>query len=104
MRPMILLLVATACQRAPTDPPVTPSGPDSATDSVAVDSDPVDTPADTVDSDAGLPAGLNGVAPAQPLHLPDFVATNSDGGLRGPDDLRGHPTVVWFFPAANTPG
>ncbi|MFK7930694.1 MAG: hypothetical protein AB8H79_21090 [Myxococcota bacterium] len=29
---------------------------------------------------------------------------NLDGTPRSRDDLMGHPTVVWFFPFAGTPG
>lgn len=53
---------------------------------------------------APLPPGLYGEAPPDALPLPEFVATNFDGGARGPADLVGHPTVVWFFPFAGTPG
>ena len=56
-------------------------------------------------SDAGeLLAGLNGQAPEEAIPVPEFVATNHDGGVRGPEDLVGQPTVLWFFPFAGTPG
>ena len=48
--------------------------------------------------------GLAGVAPATPLSIPEFSAVNQDGAPRSRDDLLGHPTVVWYFPAAGTPG
>ena len=64
---------------------------------------------DTATTDGGgateLPeTGLNGAVAADALPLPAFSATSHDGGSRGPDDLRGHPTAVWFFPAAGTYG
>ena len=61
--------------------------------------DPLDS------SGAGaLPPGLHGQAPPDAVPLPEFVATSHDGSERGPDDLVGHPTVLWFFPFAGTPG
>ena len=56
------------------------------------------------DSDDELPSGLSGTEPSSPVPVPDFTATNYDGGTRTSTDLVGHPTVVWFFPAAATPG
>ena len=49
-------------------------------------------------------AKLHGTAPKLPVVAPDFVAHNSDGAARGKADLLGHPTVLWFYPAAATPG
>ena len=61
--------------------------------------------ADTArDSGDVAPHTFVGVAPETPVALPDFTATNRDGGARGPADLRGSPTVMWFYPAANTFG
>lgn len=51
-----------------------------------------------------LPDGLHGSAPAENLPAPEFVAVNRDGTARGQPDLIGHPTVVWFYPAAMTSG
>jgi cytochrome oxidase Cu insertion factor (SCO1/SenC/PrrC family) len=45
-----------------------------------------------------------GVLPPQPLTVPVFQATAHTGATRGLADLKGKPTVVWFYPAANTPG
>ncbi len=47
---------------------------------------------------------LNGDVPDNPQSLPDFVAINSDGAARSREDLLGHPTVMWFYPAAATAG
>jgi hypothetical protein len=57
------------------------------------------------DDDTVMPSddSLHGSYPATELPLPQFEALNSDGSVRGPDDLRGHPTVLWFFPFAGTP-
>jgi hypothetical protein len=57
------------------------------------------------DDDTVMPPddSLHGTYPGSELPLPQFEALNSDGAVRGPDDLRGHPTVMWFFPFAGTP-
>ncbi len=62
-----------------------------------------DTSSVTTDTSA-LESDLYGERPGAPVALPDFVATNRDGTSRGPADLRGHPTVMWFYPAAGTYG
>ena len=36
--------------------------------------------------------------------LTAFTALNSDGSTRDESNLNGSPTVMWFFPAADTPG
>ena len=69
----------------------------SGTDSAAL----LDTARDSGDV---APYDFVGVPPEAPVALPDFTATNRDGGARGPADLRGSPTVMWFYPAANTFG
>ncbi len=60
---------------------------------------PVETPVA-----AAAESALHGVAPAAPVPLPEFAAVSHDGSPRSRADLVGHPTVVWFFPAAGTPG
>ena len=47
---------------------------------------------------------LNGSYPAAELPPPDFVATAHNGQTRSKDDLLGHVTVMWFYPAASTGG
>lgn len=47
---------------------------------------------------------LNGTVPDDPVNLPEFAATNSDGAARSREDVLGDPTVIWFFPAAGTYG
>ncbi len=63
------------------------------------------------DSDTGAPAtevtdteGFNGTSPREPVPLPTFAALNQYGDPRGPEDLLGHATVIWFYPLADTPG
>ncbi len=53
---------------------------------------------------APLPTGLYGHAPSAPLAAPAFAATNRDGATRDRDAVLGHPSVIWFYPAADTPG
>jgi hypothetical protein len=60
-----------------------------------------DTGGGAVDSAAPV---LVGQAPASPVPAPDFAATNRDGGARDREDPLGHPTVMWFYPAAGTAG
>ena len=70
---------------------------------VADASDPSDTPSvTTVEGIRDL--GLSGDVPRVSAELADFAATNSDGNPRGPPDIAGSPTVLWFFPAAGTYG
>lgn len=69
------------------------------------DNDDSSATADDDDGKLVLPpeSKLHGSYPAANLELPQFEALNSDGSVRGPDHLRGHPTVMWFFPFAGTP-
>ncbi len=52
----------------------------------------------------GGTADLNGSVPDEALPAPDFAATNMDGAARDREDVLGHPTVMWFYPAAGTAG
>lgn len=47
---------------------------------------------------------LYGDQAAERTPAPEFSATNSDGAARDREDLLGHPTVMWFYPAAATAG
>ncbi len=47
---------------------------------------------------------LNGDVPRSPVSAPEFAAVNFDGSARSREDLLGHPTVMWFYPAAATSG
>ena len=79
-------------------------------DSEATDTSITDTDTDTDAEDTGEVidsgdvASLTGVPPKNPILLPEFTATNSDGSARGPVDLENVRTVLWFYPAAGTPG
>jgi len=68
---------------------------------VADSSDPSDA-VTTVDDIRNL--DISGDVPRVSSALVDFVATNSDGSSRGPPNIAGSPTVLWFFPAAGTYG
>ena len=47
---------------------------------------------------------LFGTAPTQPVPAPEFLAYSHESEPRTREDLMGHPTVLWFFPFADTPG
>jgi peroxiredoxin len=47
---------------------------------------------------------LNGSLVEETIPAPDFMALNHDGTERSKADFLGKPTVIWFYPAANTPG
>ncbi|MES2644383.1 MAG: hypothetical protein V4850_33160 [Myxococcota bacterium] len=86
----MLLLLLFAC-----------AGTDGDTAKVA---DPADTDTDT-DADTDTDVGaLYGTPPESPVSLPSFAATNQYGAARSEADLLGHPTVLWFYPAAGTYG
>jgi hypothetical protein len=91
--PALGLLLGCAGIGGPGNIPTAPVDDDDSTAVVADDDDTVMPPDDS----------LHGSYPATELALPQFEALNSDGSVRGPDDLRGHPTVLWFFPFAGTP-
>ena len=59
---------------------------------------------DTDTSSTTLTGDFNGTLPPIEIAAPDFSAQNRDESLRSKDDLLGHPTVLWFFPFAGTPG
>jgi hypothetical protein len=56
------------------------------------------------DSPASGASTMVGVAPNPALSVPEFSALNQEGAPRSRADLLGHPTVLWYFPAAGTPG
>ena len=47
---------------------------------------------------------LYGSRPDTAIPLSDFHAVALDGSPRDSSSLLGHPTVVWFYPAAGTYG
>jgi hypothetical protein len=58
----------------------------------------------TVTIDPGLADQLNGQIASGDYPPPSFVAQNYDLTERTEADLIGHPTVLWFYPLAKTPG
>ncbi len=62
-----------------------------------------ETPEDE-DAELVLPYGLNGTRIDPPTPLVDFYAVNRDGSSRSMVDLTDGPTVIWFYPAADTYG
>jgi len=54
--------------------------------------------------DTGLYAETIGERPDEFLGLPEFEATAHNGEARGQADLLGHPSVIWFYPMADTSG
>jgi hypothetical protein len=89
--PMLMLLGCT------TEPGASDKGAD--------DSGPLDTSA-ADDSGITMDTGesYNGSFPEARIPAPEFAALNRDGTTRGQPDLIGHPSVLWFYPAANTSG
>ena len=60
---------------------------------------------DTTDEPVDLSTlNLNGTLPAANLDPPEFVALNRDGTERTEANLIGQPTVLWFYPLADSPG
>ena len=49
-------------------------------------------------------AKLVGKCADEARKVPSFKALSHDGTTRSDKDLVGHPTVLWFFPVAGTPG
>lgn len=47
---------------------------------------------------------LYGTRPLTNKGAPEFTAQNDGGGDRTREDLLGHATAMWFYPAANTGG
>ncbi len=103
---MHLLLLSLGCSGTPIDvDSATVSDADADTDTDAdtdADAD-TDTDADT-DADTVTQGMLNGHIPDEPVPAPKFSATNMDNTGRTRPDLIGHPSVLWFYPAAGTAG
>ncbi len=93
MRPFLLLTMGLAACTSPGK-----VGDDSAASPGASAADSGE-PVNEVD-----PSELNGEQPDEPLPAPEFAARNRDGAARDREDLLGHPTVMWFYPAAATAG
>ena len=99
---LLFLLIAAGCGDATSDDSDTDTDTDTDTDSDTDTDTDTDTDSDT-DTDIN-PDEMNGIVPDVPAQLPEFSALNHDGSARGPSDLTGTPTVMWFFPYANTYG
>lgn len=76
-------------------------GPEEQKEDTASQPEPEDTgpPVDTA-----LYGDLEGDRPDEYLEAPEFSARNQHEEERGQDDLLGHPSVLWFYPMANTSG
>jgi hypothetical protein len=64
---------------------------------------PADAP-DAGATKADAVSDLVGARPAAPLSAPEFSALDQDGEHRDRSFLLGHPTVLWFYVMAGTPG
>lgn len=78
-------------------------------DTDASDSSTSDDPADASDTTEPEEIDLSeldlfGTLPASNLEPVEFLALNRDGSERTAADLIGQPTVMWFYPLANSPG
>ena len=94
MRTLLLLALLSACTSdGPDGDDDTASGSPDDTQLGTGDTGPVDVPDDT-----------HGAVPSVALEAPEFAATNRDGGARDREDLLGHPTIMWFYPAAGSYG
>jgi len=95
------LILAMACGPASTEAP----GDSEDTDLITFEGDDDDdTTTDTDTSETVLTGDFNGTEPGVVIAAPTFDALNRDDTPRSRDDLLGHPTVMWFFPLAGTPG
>ena len=78
---------------------------DSDSDSDADSDSDTDSDSDSdSDTDTDTDVSFNGTVPDVPISAPEFAATNRDGAARSRDDLLGHATVMWFYPAAFSGG
>ena len=78
-----------------------------ATDAVAEDASVVDVASAELAPDAvkPWPKGLHGKKPDTPVALPAFSqVVDSSGASVSPDALKGHWSVLWFYPLAGTSG
>lgn len=78
---------------------------DTDTSDASASDDPADA-SDTTEPEELDLSGLDlyGTLPASNLEPTEFVALNRDGSERTAADLIGQPTVMWFYPLANSPG
>lgn len=111
MRPIALLMLA-GCAGSGTAP-VTPGSPPTVTTTSTGTTTTTTTTGATTPPEptytwacrTDVPADqLHGAYPPSELAAPVFNAANYDGSPRTRDDLQGHVTVMWFYPAASTAG
>jgi hypothetical protein len=97
MRAILVALLLSGCSRgSPGGGTPTPSEPG--------ETQPSTSETGTVSTDTG-PVGLHGTVPPVALSAPAFSSVvNQDVALVSRDDLLGHPTVMWFYPAATSGG
>lgn len=110
--PSVSLLLLAACQggdkSSPTDTgahsqPTTTNPHSTVADHTGTGTTPPES--GTNPTDSGLPPGLHGTPPAVAKGPPTFShVVSRTGNPVAPGDLLGHPTVLWFYPAAATGG
>ena len=107
---LVLTLSLTGCENKAEDSGTTPEDIGSGEESGGEETGGEETGGEeTGGSDDGpdelvLPPGLNGNIVDPAIAMVDFSATNMDGSPRSIEDLIDGPTVMWFYPAAATPG
>ena len=105
MRTAFLLCLAACAESVPDQPETAPvRPPDTDVVSSAGSTSPTTEFTGWACRDDVAQGDLNGQYPSDELALPAFSATNLDGSARGPEDLRGQITVLWFYPKAGTAG
>lgn len=98
---MTLLYFSLACSSP--DPCASGGCGDSGDSAVASDSGDSGSGDSGSGGDTGE-ATLTGTRPEVAVAAPTFSVLNQDAQVRTRDDLLGHPTVMWFYPAAGTAG
>lgn len=102
---MLACLFLLACSGSTAETP--PGGDDGSADGGAGAGSDAGSDGDdgsTGDTDDWDELDLYGDWAAERIPAPEFTATNLDGAARDREDLLGHPTVMWFYPAAATAG
>ncbi len=99
------LLALAGCLPGASDAEAIDAGPQPGNDSAVplVDAAPGLPDADNGGPPDAMPM-LHGTPPSSPKPVPTFMVLNRDGTMRTQADLLGHPTVMWFYPAAGTAG
>ena len=95
----VLGFAAVGCGQGDTPDNTQTTTTTTGTTTSTTDTSTTTTTTTTIDTTA-----LYGTAPTQPVPAPEFLAYSHEGEPRTREDLMGHPTVIWFFPLADTPG